>query len=265
MTSRYSFGLLAPACAFAGRSFGRQLVNKDEYERLLASVQRLRGESYLQDGAITAAELDANGRFALSDDRACWHFLLLDQGSEVIGCVRVRLHDNEVEFDDLRVRQAVLAQDREWGPRLRRAVERDLSGARENGLLFAEVGGWALAHPWRGTKAALDVLAGSYALGELWGGCLGVATATVRHSSSSMLRRMGGLSFEDNGEAVPPYYDPNYGCTMELIRFTRTPAQRFAPLISPLKRALSEVAVVSEGVMMPSFQRSRAAFSAEVA
>ncbi|MGH9581394.1 MAG: hypothetical protein ACRD4O_00465, partial [Bryobacteraceae bacterium] len=74
----------------------------------------------------------------------------------------------------------------------------------------------------------------------LWGGCLGSCQATVRHGSSSILRRIGGSQLEHAGEALPPYEDPNYGCTMQLLRFdSRMPAQRFVPLINQLRTKLA--------------------------
>ena len=79
-----------------------------------------------------------------------------------------------------------------WGAKVREAVEIDLALAREKGFAYVEIGGWALTEEWRSTRAALEILVGSYALAHLWGGCLGACTATARHGSSSMLRRIGG-------------------------------------------------------------------------
>jgi hypothetical protein len=87
---------------------------------------------------------------------------------------------------------------------------------------------------------------GSYALGQIWGGCVGSCTATIRHSSSSMLRRIGGESFTVGDETLPAYDDPNYDCRMELLRFDyRSPAKRFLPLIHQLKTTLSRSTVVT--------------------
>ena len=84
------------------------------------------------------------------------------------------------------VRQFVAqANHAEWGPLLRRAVMAELQRAEAEQLRFIEAGGWALAPELRFTTEALQLALGSYAIGELLGGSLGVTTATVRHRSSS--------------------------------------------------------------------------------
>ena len=86
----------------------------------------------------------------------------------------------------------------------------------------------------------------AYSLGRLFGGALGLTTATVRHSSSAILRRLGGSHLQANGTFVPPYYDPRYQCDMELLRFdSRRPNPRFARLVDLLKERLTNVRVVT--------------------
>ncbi len=269
MTARYGFALLAPLDAGLNRNTLDRGTPMDtdplRYHTLLSEMQKLRGTTYLADGAISQSDLDAAGRFRLSDDSEAWHLLLTDPLNEVIGCVRLRRYSANVPFEELRVSHSALSKDPEQGPRVRRAIESDLQLARENGLCYVEIGGWAIKPEWRNTKAALDILAGSYALGELWGGSLGVATATVRHGSASILRRMGGSSLQADGEALPPYFDPTYGCEMELLRFTRTPAQRFAALVAPLQRTLGSIQPVRAYAARPRLQVPARVLSAEVA
>jgi hypothetical protein len=237
MGPNYRFQLLAPP----GRngSFGRSKVNEHLYYHYLSSMQRLRGKTYLKDRAIQPWQLDDEGRFAMPGDERSWHFLLLDDTHEVIGCARYLVHPSTVAFERLRISHSPLANDRLWGEKVRDAVESDLRVARKHGMSYAEAGGWALAEEWRGTRAALEILVASYALAHLWGGCLGSCQATVRHGSSSILRRIGGSHLQTAGEELPPYEDPHYGCTMELLRFdSRTPTQRFVPLINQLRAKL---------------------------
>jgi hypothetical protein len=180
-------------------------------------------------------------------DKRCWHFLLVDNSEEVIGCARYLVHPSTVTFEQLRVRTTPLAKDPSWSERVRVAIEKDLRFIREEGFSFVEAGGWALKEEWRGTRAALEILVASFALGHLWGGCLGYCMATVRHGSSSILRRIGGSSFVINGEVIPPYMDPQYGCRMELLKFdSRSPVERFVPLISQLKAKLAGAVVVKD-------------------
>ena len=249
MAAPYRFCVLAPTTEL---SSARHIGGKSAflahpqhcggYAKLLSSMQRLRGQLYLADGAIPEAALDDRGRFCMDDDELCWHLLLLE-GEEVVGCVRYRRHTGPVSYDDLRLQHSAVAQHPALGAKVRRAVEQELASARLQGLSFVEIGGWALANRWRHTQAALQLLAGSYALGALWGGCLGVATATLRHRSAAMLRRIGGRSLQVDGEELPPYKDPAYGCHMEILRFDRHPNARFAPLVDEVIHEICASAV----------------------
>jgi hypothetical protein len=209
-------------------------------------MQHLRGQVYLKDGAIQACELDDDGRFRMRGDEQSWHLLLVDSARAVIGCARYLVHSNTAPFDSLRISHSALAKDPQWGPKVRASAEADLELARQNDFSYVEIGGWALAEQWRGSRAALEILVGSYALAHFWGGALGACTATVRHGSSSMLRRLGGTGLKLAGEELPPYEDPQYGCKMELLRFDcRTPAPRFLPLISQLREELADTVAIT--------------------
>ncbi len=245
MQTNYRFELLAPAHATSGGAFGRSRSNEQLYRQHLASMQTLRGRVYLRDGAIQPCELDDQGRFHMRGDEQNWHFLLLDGQEQTIGCARYLVHPNTVAFENLRISHSPLMRDRKWGEKLRDAVEADLWRARQENLSYVEIGGWALCEQWRGTRAALEILVASFALGQLWGGSLGSCMATVRHHSSSILRRIGGSSFQMAGEAIPAYEDPYYGCTMELLRFdSRSPARRFVPIINQLKAKIANTPAV---------------------
>lgn len=241
-----SFQILAPSESRLTAQFASLQNSEQSYDHFLASMQKLRGQAYLKDGAIQQSDLDHEGRFYMPGDDESWHLLLVDAANQVIGCAKYLVHPSNVPYHRLKVAQSTLANDPFWGDRVQRAVEADLRRVREEKLQYVEVGGWALAEEWRGTRAALEILVGSFALGQIWGGAIGSCTATARHSSSSMLRRLGGENFELMGEAIPAYEDPHYGCTMELLRFDyRTPSKRFLPLITPLKATLSKSAVLT--------------------
>jgi predicted GNAT family N-acyltransferase len=252
MRQNYRFQLLAPPQTRSGSAFGRSKTDEQLYRQRLASVQSLRGRVYLKDGAIQPCELDDHGRFPMRGDEQSWHFLLIDENEETIGCARYLVHPHTVRFESLRISHSPVARHRHWGARLRQAVEADLARAREENFSYVEIGGWALSKEWRGTRAALEILVASYALAQLWGGSLGSCMATVRHHSSSILRRIGGSSFEINGERVPAYDDPYYGCTMELLRFdSRSPTQRFIPLINQLKARVASTLTIRRARTQP--------------
>lgn len=245
MQQNYRFQLLAPPDTPSGGAFGRPNINKQLHDHFLASAQKLRGRVYLKDGAIQESELDDEGRFSMPGDKRSWHFLLVDPSQNVIGGARYLVHPNTVSFDQLRLRHSALANHPRWVDKVRQAVEEDLHLARQNHFSYVEIGGWALAEEWRGTRAALEILVASYALAHLWGGCLGACAATARHGSSSILRRIGGCSFLVGGEPLPAYEDPQYACQMELLRFDcRTPSSRFVPLISQLRSKLAGLSIL---------------------
>jgi hypothetical protein len=84
-----------------------------------------------------------------------------------------------------------------------------------------------------------------YGLSELMGGALALSTATTRHGSSSILRRIGGRPLSENGVEIPSYYDANYKCEMELLSFeTSSPNPRYANWIGKFSQALQHVPVV---------------------
>jgi hypothetical protein len=240
VTQSYRVQILAPPDNHPSDAFNGARIDEEAYSQQLASLQSLRGRVYLQDRAIQPWDVDANGRFPMPGDDLSWHFLLTDAEQEVIGCVRYLVHPQTVSFNNLLIAHSAMASNAEWHDKVREAIEADLRMALDEHLSYIEIGGLALAEAWRGTSAALEILVASYALGHLWGGCLGSCTATVRHSSSSILRRVGGARFQIGGEALPPYEDPTYGCEMELLRFdSRSPAQRFIPLISQVETKLA--------------------------
>jgi hypothetical protein len=245
MQQNYRFQLLAPPETPCGGAVGRPNINKQLYDHFLSEVQKLRGRVYLKDGAIQETELDDDGRFSMPGDKRSWHFLLVDAAQKVIGGARYLVHPNTVQFEQLRVRHSALAKNPAWSEKVRSAVEQDLRTARERDHSYVEIGGWALSEEWRGTRAALEILVASYALAHLWGGCLASCAATARHGSSSILRRIGGSSFQVRGETLPAYEDPQYGCQMELLRFDcRTPSNRFVPLIAQLRAKLSGLSIL---------------------
>ncbi|MDQ2832896.1 MAG: hypothetical protein M3Y50_03955 [Acidobacteriota bacterium] len=182
----------------------------------------------------------------MDDDERCWHFVLLDRREVVIGCARYLVHSSHATFDQLRVSQSPLARDAIWGSKLRRAIEDTLQTTRNEHIGFAELGGWAIAEEYRNTKAALEILLGSYLWAEMIGHCACSCTATVRNHSSSILRRMGASSLmHNNAEPLPPYFDDHYDCTMELLGFdSREVPPRFNPLLNEMRSKLAQSPII---------------------
>jgi len=238
--------LLAPAGARIPPSLSRDKLslNAPRHEEYLHEVQRLRGRIYLEDGAIQESDL-TDGRHVAESDRTSWHLLVLDRAGRTSGCVRYRDHGGPVEFSELTAAQSALASCPQWGGRMRAAVQEELLLSEALKLPFVEIGGWAVDAAIRGTAEALRMVMGAYALSREFGGAVGLATATVRHSSASILRRIGGQALEHDGETVPAYADPQYGCEMELLRFHSWALNpRYDTWIEQMAQEIREVAVI---------------------
>jgi hypothetical protein len=242
------FVLLAPAGTGSLPHWQNPNENKHLHENLVRSVQRFRSRIYRKDGAIQEWQLDAQGGFRMRGDDKSWHLILLSKTDEIAGCARYLLHPNTITFGELVLRNAALARDQVWGKKMRAAFETEIRMARSEGVPYVELGGWALSEEFRGTKAALKILLASFAWGRLIGGCRCACTATVRHGSSSILRRLGGSPIEYFGEQLPSYHDPAYGCEMELLRFDwRHPNPRFLSLLDEVEEELKHSMVITSG------------------
>jgi len=221
-----------PAC-FSGVS-----GDPDEFTERLGEMQRLRGGIYLKDGAITEAELTADGRHHLPEDSSAWH-LLLTEGNRVKGCMRYLLHRSAVPVARLGVSGSALAKSEQWGEYLTKALHAQLTEAQNERLGFAEIGGWALAEELRASTEGIRIVLATYALAQLLGNATGVSTATTRNGSARILRRLGGRSVICDDLELPPYFDPHYKCDMEILRFdSRLPNPRYAEWVDHLQSEL---------------------------
>ena len=240
--------LLAPPGTqhLAGR-FSCVSEDAGEYDRLLRGLQKLRGQLYLADGAIHEWQLSPDGRHAQSADDSSWHLVAMRPGGEVFGCSRYTPHAG-ASFSHLSIRRSPLALSDEWGLVFRNAVESDLALAESRGIDYVEVGGWALAPEYRCSAEALRIALATYSLARILGGCIGIGTVTRRHCSSSILRRIGGRPLSCQGIDLPRYFDAQYGCEMEVLRFDSSqPNPRFEPWVSDLGRYLQCAPVIYRG------------------
>jgi hypothetical protein len=241
-----SLMLLAPASDAVPSTFQDVDVDPRQHEHLLSQVQRLRGHVYCEDGAITPAQLTADGRHVQEADQFSWHVVSVQPDGEVTGCARYRPHAPKVAPEELGVWRSALARDPAWRSSFRQAVVHEIDLAWARGLSYVEVGGWAVARQWRGSLHAFETALSTYALASGLGGCIGITTATVRHCSARILRKLGGRSLELAGLPLPSYFDPQYGCEMELLRFDSSePNGRYTAHINHMAARLLNVPVVT--------------------
>ena len=239
------FVVLPPTKQSVPSIFRNVDVDSWRYDELFAGMQRFRGKVYHGDGAIEAHELTADGRHKLSIDEQSWHLLSLDQNDQVSACLRYTEAKRARGFDDLWIRHSALAQCPTLGGRFREAVEQGMEEARRMKLGFGEMGGWAVAEAFRWTAEPLRIILATCGLLNLMGGSAGVATATFRHSSSTILRRIGLSSILADGRELPPYFDPKYRCKIEVLQFdSRYPNPKYGDLVCELSADLLDAPVI---------------------
>jgi hypothetical protein len=243
--SQTRFAVLPPSRLATPQVFRNIDPCNRRHGELMSKMQRLRGSAYQADGAIRRSELTADGRHKLSIDERSWHVLSLDADGEVVACLRYLEESHISAFDRLRVRHAALARCPLQGAKFRQAVENEIEHARRTSIGFGEVGGWAVREDHRRTPESLRIVLATYALLELLGSCVGVATATFRHSSALILRRIGLTTLQVDGQEIPPYQDPQYGCLMQVLRFdSRLPNAKYREWVDSLRYDLAMAPVV---------------------
>jgi len=251
--ARNQFVVLPPSGVAIPSTFRAIEVNSYRHVSLLSQMQRLRGKVYLDDGAIRSQDLTPDGRHQLADDASAWHVLSLGEDGRVRACLRYLDERLSSGFSGLWVSHTALARSPRFGWKLRMAVEAKMADTRATRLGFGSVGGWAAAPDHRRTLEPVAIILATYGLLELLGGCLGFATATFRHHSASMLRKIGLNPLLWGGDELPPYYDPKYGCEMEVLEFdSRFPNPKYQTAVRELSDTLLHSPVICrEEVLAP--------------
>lgn len=249
--------LLAPPGSVVPDRFSNVVVSPNDHREYLRNVQRVRGRVYVRDGAVRPEQLSADGRHQTPEDGTSWHFLIVNKRGDVGACMWYRMHGQATTVEQLRAWGCPLARRNGWREALRQAIENELRRARSESIHYAEAGGWAVSDQERCASDGVVLPLAAFSLSRLFGGGLGLSTATVRHSSACILRRLGLTRLDVDGVPLPAYYDPKYGCEMELLRFdTRRPNPRFLEIIGLFERKLADVPIivrepVDEGVEAP--------------
>ena len=249
----HQFVLLAPHRWKRQSQFDDVVVDEFAYNQLLGAVQRFRGRSYLADGALRPGDLTSDGRHQQPIDPHSWHLVIQSEANEVVSCARYYSLPNPC-FETTLTSRSRLAAEPEWQSQVRSVVESSIRLAMDRGAQFAELGGWCVAESARKTSHALRSVLSMYALGEILGGTVGLSTATTRHSSSSILQRLGAQRADWQGRALPTYFEPMFDCDMELLQFDSSrPAPKYASQVLAYQQQMrSNVRVVCCGASVPT-------------
>ena len=253
--TRRSLILLAPEGEDL-EQFQSVVYDRSMYRDVLDGVQRLRGSVYAADGALDRSDLTHDGRHEQAADVRSWHLVTIGENGEPEACGRIRPHAENVRFEDVAVSHSALAQSDRWGVSLKIAVESEIALARARGVRFGEYGGWAVAPHLQCSTEAVRMLISWFALSEMIGGVIGLATATSRHSSAAILQRIGGSRLSLGAKEFPAYYEPAFRSEIELLRFDSSkPNPKFCSRIDQCRSALSNLTVTSaarSAVRLPS-------------
>jgi hypothetical protein len=238
------FVLLAPSESWI--PFGQAVEDASRHEQLLGAAQRLRGRIYVHDGALRPRDLSLDGRHIEPADALSWHLLTVDQNQAVTACIRYLAHPPGVSFSELLLSHSLGGQTPDFVRTVRKTVQAQLDRVSRLGFSYVEVGGWAVGEELRCSTEAIRMLLMMYALSQSLGGALGLSTATTRHQSSSILRRVGGTRLVERGKEISFYFDPNYNCEMDLVSFdSRTPSPCYAGRIEEFREALFDIPVIA--------------------
>ena len=241
--------LVAPRDVVVPDAFTNCVSSPVQHRDVLESIQRFRGDLYSQDGALPRSRLTADGRHEQEADYQAWHLITFDHTGRICGCARFHAHRPDLRFEDLTLSTAGVSRSALWGAWVKRAVEAKIELSQRRGLCFSEVGGWAIEPLRRGTRDCLRLALSTYALAEILGGSIGIGTATIRHHSSTILRKIGGHVLDRDGLELPAYYDPQYRCEMEMLWFDSSqPTPRFAPIADEIRCQLTAVQVLGHQV-----------------
>ena len=240
--------LLAPKGADIPDRFQEVRSSPLAHGELLEDMQRFRGRVYIEDGALREQDL-IDGRHWSQVDDYSWHLLVLDPQDRVCACTRYLPHDESSDFCNLTVSRASIAACPSWGEKIKAAVESEMDVANRLGVRFVEVGGLALAKALRGSSEAIRMALSVYSLGQQLGGAVGVSTVTRRHCASSILRRIGGQPLDHAGLCIPEYFDPQYQCQMEILRFySWFPNPRYQVWVNEIAKRLLQVPLIRPDV-----------------
>lgn len=233
------YKVLAPSRHDVPRSLVRNTVSSDTHLKLMTGIQKLRGKVYREYEGI-AATLLSDGRHCQGKlDEESWHILLQDSRGEVRGCARYRpITDG---FEQLTCSKSSLAKSATSARALRLAFEQQFELARQRGGHFGEAGAWAIDESARCSTAAVNIALMSFALAARLGAEIAVTTATTRHASSAILKRLGAQPFG----GFEPYFEPMFGCEIEVLQLDMTNLQdRYLAKLAQLQSVLADVEVI---------------------
>lgn len=218
---------------------GERFSSLAEHKAAVEEVQRFRGRVYLADGAIPAGAVDEDGRHYQEFDFENYHLCLRDPEWRIRASLRLRLHHPAAGIRDLKVKDLIERMPPGTAALCYRALASLFELSQTQRLRIGEVGGWAVDEELRNHRVSTLLPFAAWSLYQLIGDSIVFASATTRHHSSAILKRVGGFELTHGGEQLPPFMDHFHGCEMELLTFdSRRPHPKYEKIVAELKSLL---------------------------
>jgi hypothetical protein len=240
-----AFGIIAPFGKPAPPVFRHPCPDRDFYKSAIAEIQRFRGRVYLEERAIPASALDEEERHFSEYDYRSWHLFILNQEIQVCGCLRATSL-RAVDYSELKLHELIERMEPDKAVAYASAVQAVVDENKKRGVGTGEIGGWAIAKDLRFTSKAMLLASACWSLGRILNDHVGFAQATLRNNSALILRRLGGSPLSYQGAELPTFFDPHYGCDMEILTFDPSKAAfEHERTINDLKDFLVNALVIS--------------------
>jgi hypothetical protein len=221
--------LIAPAhYRSANSTFLHGDTDPWRYERRLDELQRFRGGVYAQESFLRPQDLDWAGRHYSPLDRKRWHVLVVDPLGAIKACVSLHFYSTMPDVEDLTVFDCLRRSTGLELPKYVGAIRQWMGARSSEGLVFGEVGGWAVGREVRNGAATISTIQAAWSLPRLLGNKESLCIATVGKGlrAEKILLRMGGFQISDGHRALPHFFDPGYNSQIEVLGFDsrQTPA-----------------------------------------
>jgi hypothetical protein len=232
---------------------GESFSSLAEHRVAVSEVQRFRGRVYVEDGAIPTSALDEEGRHYQEFDFENYHLCLRDLDRRIRACFRLRLHDPAVEIRDLKLHEVIERMPSGRAVLCYGALADLFELSRQEQVRIGEVGGWAVDEELRCHRGSTVLPFAAWSLYQIVGNALVVASATSRHHSSAILKRIGGFALKHGDAQLPCFMDEFHGCEIELLGFdSRRPNAKYEKLVTELK---SYLLTRARGISTPQCDR----------
>jgi hypothetical protein len=238
-------GVLAPHRLPPLDPFVMTCPDEGLYRQTLDDIQRFRGAVYMDEGAIAATALDDQGRHREPIDERSWHLFLLGRSGFLGGCIRMTRYESRPQCSELKAHALIERMEPAAAAKYRAAVQAFVDQIYQAGLSLYETGGWAVARDFRHSRKALLLALACWALPGLIAPGRALTTATTRHRTADMIRWLGGCRLSHDGAELPAFFDPYYGCDMEILGFDRYPHGDYGKTAEDVEDVLLHALVVT--------------------